>query len=335
MLLVDAVFINNGGGKVLLDYLILSLEKSNIDVTYLLDSRITNNHPSIKGKKIFYIKSGIYNRYLFYKKHKKKFNKVFCFANIPPIIKLDAEVVIYFQNTLLLNAHNSFGLYQKLIQNIKSWVLGKLITNADKWLVQSIHVKNELIKKFPKISASQVIIAPFYPSIPTPAHILRKEHSFLFVSSGTPHKNHIKLLEAFKIFFDRNRFGELHITVGDEFKIITQIVRKMMNDGYPVINHGSISRDKLGEYYCASKFFIFPSYTESFGLGLIEAMDCGCLIIGSDLPFLHAVCDTQFVFNPHEVNTIVEAMECAIASNNSNSKKLCQDNIGEIINLLK
>ena len=36
MILFDAVFINNGGGKILLDYLIDEIEKQNIELTYLL-----------------------------------------------------------------------------------------------------------------------------------------------------------------------------------------------------------------------------------------------------------------------------------------------------------
>ena len=37
MILIDALHINNSGGKILLDYLIKSIEKSNIEVFYLLD----------------------------------------------------------------------------------------------------------------------------------------------------------------------------------------------------------------------------------------------------------------------------------------------------------
>ena len=102
MLLFDAVFINNGGGKVLLDYLISRLEKSGIDVIYLLDDRVVNNHFSIKGKEVFYIKAGIYNRHQFYKKHAKRFRKVLCFGNIPSTFKLNCPTYTYFHNVLFI-----------------------------------------------------------------------------------------------------------------------------------------------------------------------------------------------------------------------------------------
>jgi len=334
MLLLDAVFINNSGGKVLLDYLILSVENSDIEVTYLLDSRVANDHPKIISNKVFYIKASLFNRHQFYKRQGKRFDKVFCFANLPPTIRLNADVMVYFHQRLFLTIPKNNGILHKLIFTIKAGILGKLIRNADEWIVQSNQMKNELISRFSKISVRGVIIAPFYPPISTTLNTVRKQHSFLYVSGGAPHKNHINLLKAFKIYFDRVQFGELHVTVGEGYELINAIINKMRSEGYPVTNHGTIAREKLGEYYSASKFLIYPSYTESFGLGLIEAMECGCVIIGADLPYLHAVCDTPFVFDPHNVNAIVEAMEAATESKNSVSKKLSQDNIGKIINLL-
>ena len=47
MILVDAIYINNSGGKILLDYLIINLEKSNTKILYLLDTRVINKIPSI------------------------------------------------------------------------------------------------------------------------------------------------------------------------------------------------------------------------------------------------------------------------------------------------
>ena len=48
MILIDAVYINNSGGLVLLNYLIDTLESTNLKVYYLLDFRIKNKHSLIK-----------------------------------------------------------------------------------------------------------------------------------------------------------------------------------------------------------------------------------------------------------------------------------------------
>lgn len=335
MVLFDAVYINNGGGKVLLDYLIQQFEKSGIDVVYLLDARIKWNHPSIKGKEVIYIRGGLFKRRKFYKVHGKRFARVFCFGNVPPPVRLNAEVSVYFHQYLFLNNKGSSNLFQKSIFGIKSWILNKYTRNADKWLVQSAQMKTELVNRFPFIILDDVMVVPFYPPLAVDENILRNEHSFLYVSSGAPHKNHLNLLAAFKIFFDRNGFGELHITVGQNFKLLNELIKTMQADGYPVINHVVISRDNIGAHYQGAKFMIFPSYAESFGLGLVEAIQCGCTVIGADLPYLHAVCETPFIFDPTSANSIADVMELAVHSENVFCQSLVEDNIEEIISQVK
>ena len=44
MILVDALYINKGGGKVLLDLLIIKLQKNNIETFYLLDKRVEKDY---------------------------------------------------------------------------------------------------------------------------------------------------------------------------------------------------------------------------------------------------------------------------------------------------
>ena len=77
MLLIDALHINNSGGKILLDYLIESIEQSNIEVFYLLDNRVRDDYTFLKKNKVLFLKANIRNRFLFYFKNKNKFKKVF------------------------------------------------------------------------------------------------------------------------------------------------------------------------------------------------------------------------------------------------------------------
>ena len=71
MILLDAVYINMGGGKVLLDHLMTELENTNEKVFYLLDDRVQNNHIPVKQtNKVQFIKAGIVQRARFYKNNK-------------------------------------------------------------------------------------------------------------------------------------------------------------------------------------------------------------------------------------------------------------------------
>ena len=87
MLLIDALYINVGGGKVLLNYLISELEKTDYPVHYLLDERIREQHPKVKkSNQVLCLVAGIKSRKQFYKLNKNAFSKVLCFGNIPPHI---------------------------------------------------------------------------------------------------------------------------------------------------------------------------------------------------------------------------------------------------------
>ena len=108
MLLIDAIYINNGGGKILLDYLISSLEASELDVFYLLDERIRYKHPKINNGKVFFLKANFLKRQKFYLENKSRFTKVLCFGNLPPNISLNAEVYTYFHQLIYLNIPKDF-----------------------------------------------------------------------------------------------------------------------------------------------------------------------------------------------------------------------------------
>lgn len=82
MILLDAVFINNGGGKILLDYLINEIEKQDIELIFLLDERVKGNHAEIKTNKVIYIEGSFFQRHFFFKKNKNNFTKVICFGNL-------------------------------------------------------------------------------------------------------------------------------------------------------------------------------------------------------------------------------------------------------------
>ena len=70
MVLIDALYINNGGGKILLDYLISSIEEEDIGVCYLLDDRVKGKIPKVKSSnEVVYMKARLFSRFKFYKKN--------------------------------------------------------------------------------------------------------------------------------------------------------------------------------------------------------------------------------------------------------------------------
>jgi glycosyltransferase involved in cell wall biosynthesis len=335
MILLDAVFINNSGGKILLDYLIEELEKSNLTVFYLLDRRIFNNHKEIKSSNtVRYLEGSLIKRHLFYRDHKQDFTKVLCFANLPPTIRLEVDVFTYFHQLLFLQVSSDLDLYKRCIFRLKSFVFRNLVRNSNFWLVQSTQMKRELTQVMKNISDQDVMVLPFYPPLVGVETIKRKVNSFLYVSGGEHHKNQNRLIESFCLFYDRHKKGELNLTIGDEFNSLAVLIEELRVAGYPIVNHGFLGRRKLSEIYRSSEFVIYPSLAESFGLGIIEGIESGCKIIGADRPYLYAVCEPSGVFDPESIPDMTRAMEKAAFEPIEPTEQLISNEIKKLINLL-
>lgn len=335
MILVDGLYINNSGGKILLDYLITCLEKTDIDVYYLLDIRILKNHPVVKRtNKIKYLKPNLFIRFLFYSKNKRKFSKILCFGNLPPNIKIECEVFTYFHQTLFIEFPNSLSLVNKSKIQLKMLVLQILKNNTTIWLVQTENIKKSLSKKY-NISLTSIRILPFYPNLKVIDNGIRKKYSFVYVSNAGPHKNHEKLLEAFCNFHDNFKLGELGVTIGNNFVDLIQKIEILQKQGYPIINYGFINRNDLTNVYNSTEFLIYPSLAESFGLGIVEAIESNCKVIGADLTYMYAVCEPTLSFNPYSIKEIEKAFEKAVFSITEISKSKISNEIEKLIEILK
>ena len=108
----------------------------------------------------------------------------------------------------------------------------------------------------------------------------------------------------------------------------------MQHAGLQIINHGFCNPDEL---YRESKYLIYPSLTESFGLGLIEAVGYRCEVIASDLPYVFEICRPFNVFDPSNSKDIAAKVEGALTINNERyiTKPIIENKINEIIELLK
>lgn len=335
MLLVDAIFINEGGGKVLLDYFITKLEDTQINCLYLLDKRIEENHPKIKSaNKVVYLNSTLWDRFKFYRKHRDSFSKIFCLGNLPPSIKMKAEVFTYFHSPLYLKTPKEFSKIDQFKYVLKRIVLKTLVNNTNFWLVQSKLIKEEFQKKF-KIKENKVSLMPFYPPFrKCEGKVVRESDSFLYVSNAYPHKNHIKLIDAFCAFFDEYKKGKLILTVNDDYINVLDSIIDKIDQGYPIVNVGFVDRNELVSLYLSCQYLIFPSLAESFGLGLVEAIDNDCKVIGADLPYTYAVCEPSIVFNPYKIESIIEGFKKSLDKDVVKSTSLIKNRVDDLIELL-
>jgi glycosyltransferase involved in cell wall biosynthesis len=336
MILIDALYINNGGGKILLDYLILQLGKSNLEVHFLLDDRIIGNHPEIRSDRVEYLKGSFVKRHSFYSKNRLKFSKVLCFGNLPPNIKIDAEVFTYFHQPMYLDVPKEFSLFERLKFKFKITILKKIAQNTDYWMVQSDFIKQKLQFKF-HFNPESIKILPFYPQFEQLRSIsVREKNTYFYVSNAPPHKNHKRLIAVFCLFYDKYKKGKLILTVSKDYPDVLELIQNKILLEYPIENIGFVDRSTLQKKYLSSEFLIFPSLAESFGLGLIEAIECGCKVIGANLPYVYEVCEPTLTFDPLDDRSVFNAFEESL-----NEEKLqpslprIKNDIDKIISLLK
>lgn len=339
MLLIDAIYINTGGGKILLDYLIEELEKIDEQIFYLLDKRIEKEKYIVKSSNtILYLNSGFFDRINFYKKNKNLFSKVFCFGNIPPPIRLNIKVFTYFHGAAyIFLLKNDFSLKNRFLFFLKKKILSLWKNHTNKWIVQSLYVQQKMIEKYGE-NKNKIEIIPFYKSIRKDKNIDNLDkisNSFLYVSNAYPNKNHIRLIEAFCNFYDKYKIGKLILTVSEKFGEIKKLIDTKIQQEYPIKNLGYVSQDILIKSYIQSEFVIFPSTSESFGLGLIEGIEFGCKIISADLPYTYAVCDPSYVFDPLNIKSIEDSLFFVTHNEIKESVLKTKNHIKELIHLLK
>jgi len=334
MILIDAIYINNGGGKVLLDYLIRELEKTDLNIYYLIDDRINKTYTIKQANSINYINSGFFSRMFFYKKHSGKFSKILVLGNIPAPIKVKHAIVYtYFHNSILIDVPKEFTLLDKLKYALKVQILKMYSRNTNFWLLQSETLSNQFTNRFKQ--QNKISILPFYPSIKKPTEkILRKRNTFLYVSNAQSNKNHARLIEAFCKAYDTCGSGKLTVTVDKNFPNIVELINVAVDKGYPIENIGFVDRDVLAKKYMESEYVIFPSLTESFGLGLIEGVELECKIIAADLPYTYAVVNPTLVFDPRDVDSICNTICKAIDGDLQNSSLKVSNEIAGIIKAL-
>lgn len=322
MLLVDALYVNYGGALNLLCYLVDTLNAHDVRFTLLADARCAGQFDYLES--VEYRVASIINRRDYYKANTAKISTVLCFGNVPPPLKMPVPVFTYFHNINMLTLADCRDLKQKLMFGIKRQYIRIHKKHTDEWFVQTSNTARELMKHL-TIPADKVKLFPFYklPLFPQPNS---NRNDYIFVGEYSGAKGHNELLEAWEILHDQGIDRTLHLTVslGDDF---LRKLQRAINNGVKIVNHGYVSMDQLVKLYMQSKATVYPSHNESFGLGLVEALEAGCDVIASDRPYVYSICNPSEVFNPSSPSSIVDAIMKYEQSGSIKSKLLIKNSL--------
>lgn len=334
MILVDAIFVHTGGGKSILDYLISELNKTEVKVAYLLDSRYQSKVSLEVNDNVEFV-AGFYNRYLFYRKNKDRITKVFCIGNLPPPIRLsNAYVITYLHSASYLDIVH-LSVKERIIKYLKKKIFGMLISNSHLWIVQTDLMRKSL-QNVSNISSNDIKILPFFKTVEVgDTELIKTDNRFFYPGTAETHKNHKRLIEGFCNFYDNFKTGSLYLTVEERFEDVFKYIELKRSQSYPIFNLGYIvKKERMAAEYARSEFLIFPSLQESFGLPLIEAIEFNCKIIASNYDYVSQVCEPSYVFDPKNINDISKAFENSLNPDMKYSYSKVNNEITEIINII-
>lgn len=305
-ILVDALHINMSGALMILEHLVDRLVNRKVAFVLLRDERCPRLKREDDIAEVHVMSCATSVRAAFYKAHRDDYKCVLCLGNVPPTIRLNCLVHTYIHNVSLLKLPVDYSFKQR----VKTWLKRAYIRlygqNTDTWMVQTQNTEN-LVREYLPTRGKKVLQFPFYDI--SNARVINnncERTDYIFVGEYTSAKGHEDLVEAWEKLTNMGFGKTLHMTVSSlRYK---DELNASISRGNKIINHGFIPHDDIIQLYKHCKAIIYPSLNESLGLGIIEAVEGGCDVIGTDLPYLHSVCVPSETFEPHNSDSIVEAV---------------------------
>jgi glycosyltransferase involved in cell wall biosynthesis len=317
---IHATNVHQGGGRALLAPLLEALPDSP-EMYALLDNRmqtpygmreciqIKRVHPSIVGR--LRAEQWLANNVM-------PGDIVICFGNLPPLFKLSGRAVVFLQNRYLIDdvCLNAFQpTIRARIMMERLWVSFSL-ANADEFIVQTPTMKR-LLEAKTKSSVS-IRVLPFVAdpngyarNTSNDGKLENKSSDFLYVASGEPHKNHLQILDAWRLLAEEGLFPSLLLTLDEvRFRSLCRKIEEIrLLYGLKVTNMGVLSHDKVLLLYAKVDALIFPSTFESFGLPLVEARQAGLPILAPEMDYVRDVIDPEQSFDPESPISISRAVK--------------------------
>ncbi|MDG2335585.1 MAG: glycosyltransferase family 1 protein [Myxococcota bacterium] len=140
----------------------------------------------------------------------------------------------------------------------------------------------------------------------------------LSVSSIYRYKNFVRLVEAYCELASRLPDPPPLTIVGDdqdpEYSAELRRVRKRagpLADRIHLV--GAVPYEEITRYYAESALFVFPSYLETFGHPLLEALAAGVPVVAADIPvFREIAAESALYVDPFDSSAMATAMEQAL-----------------------
>ena len=153
---------------------------------------------------------------------------------------------------------------------------------------------------------------------PVGRRVGRSRPYILSVSSIYRYKNYVRLIEAYAALARRRPGLPDLVIVGDDqdpdYSRQMEVAREATGALASRIHIlGEVPYAEVRRYYAGASLFVMPSYLETFGIPILEAMASEVPLVASDLPVFREIAgDAAFYADPHSPESLAGAMEAAL-----------------------
>lgn len=187
-------------------------------------------------------------------------------------------------------------------------------------LCESGHVKED-IHRFLGVDYAKIVVVPAPPvSTFQPEYIASTEfqrtldrielpRNFIFYPAQFfPHKNHLRLIDAFSRVMRRHADCHLVLTGGRIYEYARVMARvEELGLGGRVIHAGYVDSDALAAMYLRATLVVIPTLFESISIPIYEAFRLGTPVCASNVVALpEQIGDAGLLFDPLSVEDIAE-----------------------------
>jgi glycosyltransferase involved in cell wall biosynthesis len=134
----------------------------------------------------------------------------------------------------------------------------------------------------------------------------------LFVSSLWRYKNCDGLLHAWRLARDQLTGRQLVIVGAERDQRYASELRELVDEleiGEDVVFVGGVPNEETVHFYRAADLLVYPSFNETFGLPILEAMASACPVVTSSLSSMPEVAGGAAILaDPHDPSSIARAM---------------------------
>lgn len=185
------------------------------------------------------------------------------------------------------------------------------VHNSKYIISPSQFVKKQIVKTY-GVLEQQISVMYEGVSLESTQSIHKPENYFLYVGNAYPHKNIKTLLRAIELLNENSKkiCKVILVTPRDVFtKRLKSQIAEMGVSKFVELKSG-VDDTQLKDLYSHALAFVYPSFSEGFGLPGLEAMHCKTRVVASSIEVFHEIYKTHVeYFDPSSSEELTFALQ--------------------------